>query len=256
MGFLYEKRGRIAYMTIDRPRALNAIDPQTFQEMSNALVSFRDDNDVWVAIITGSGDRAFCVGADIGEMLPVLHQIRNEWWRIAPTLFRGLELWKPTIAAINGHAMGGGLEVALGCDLRVASEKAIFAFPEVTLGIIPGWGGTQRLPRLIGAAKATEMVLMGERISAQEALRVGLVNKVVPPDQVMPAAEQWAQQLCEIPPIAVRAAKEAMMKGIDMTLEEGLRYEGRLMDVCTATEDHAEARAAFLEKRKPNIKGK
>jgi enoyl-CoA hydratase/carnithine racemase len=165
MGFLYEKRGRIAYMTIDRPRALNAIDPQTFQEMSNALVSFRDDNDVWVAIITGSGDRAFCVGADIGEMLPVLHQIRNEWWRIAPTLFRGLELWKPTIAAINGHAMGGGLEVALGCDLRVASEKAIFAFPEVTLGIIPGWGGTQRLPRLIGAAKATEMVLMGERIS-------------------------------------------------------------------------------------------
>jgi len=256
MGFLYEKRGRIAYMTIDRPRALNAIDPQTFQEMSNALVDFRDDKDVWVAIITGSGDRAFCVGADIGEMLPVLHQIRSEWWRIAPTLFRGLELWKPTIAAINGHAMGGGLEVALGCDLRVASEKAIFAFPEVTLGIIPGWGGTQRLPRLIGTAKATEMVLMGERISAQEALRVGLVNKVVPPDQVMPAAEQWAQQLCEIPPIAVRAAKEAMMKGIDMTLEEGLRYEGKLMDVCTATEDHAEARAAFLEKRKANIKGK
>jgi len=117
-------------------------------------------------------------------------------------------------------------------------------------------GGTQRLPRLIGTAKATEMVLMGERISAQEALRVGLVNKVVPPDQVMPAAEQWAQQLCEIPPIAVRAAKEAMMKGIDMTLEEGLRYEGKLMDVCTATEDHAEARAAFLEKRKANIKGK
>ena len=150
MGFLYEKRGRIAYMTIDRPRALNAIDPQTFQEMSNALVSFRDDKDVWVAIITGSGDRAFCVGADIGEMLPVLRQIRNEWWRMPPTLFRGLELWKPTIAAINGHAMGGGLEVALGCDLRIASEKATFAFPEVTLGIIPGWGGTQRLPRLIG----------------------------------------------------------------------------------------------------------
>ena len=124
------------------------------------------------------------------------------------------------------------------------------------MGIIPGWVGTQRLPRLIGTAKATEMVLMGERINAQEALRVGLVNKVVPPDQVMPAAEQWAQQLCEIPPIAVRAAKEAMIKGIDMTLEEGLRYEGKLMDVCTATEDHAEARAAFLEKRKANIKGK
>ena len=255
MGFLYEKRGRIAYMTIDNPRALNAIDPQTFQEMSEALVSFRDDKEAWVAIITATGSRAFCVGADIGEMLPVLGDIRNEWWRVAPTLFRGLELWKPVIAAINGHAMGGGLEVALGCDLRVASEKAIFAFPEVTLGIIPGWGGTQRLPRLIGTAKAAEMVLMGERINAQEALRIGLVNRVVPPDQVMPAAEQWAQRLCEIPPIAVRAAKEAMMKGKDMTLEEGLRYEAKLMDVCTVTEDHAEARAAFLEKRKANIQG-
>ncbi len=256
MGFLYEKRGRIAYMTLDNPRALNAIDPQMFHEMSAALVDFRDDKDVWVAIITGSGDRAFCVGADIGQMLPVLHEIRNEWWRLEPTLFRGLELWKPTIAAINGHAMGGGLEVALGCDLRIAVEKAIFSFPEVTLGIIPGWGGTQRLPRLVGTAKATEMVLMADRINAQEALRIGLVNKVVPPDQLMPAAEQWAQRLCEIPPIAVRAAKEAMAKGIDMTLEEGLRYEGKLMDVCTATEDHAEARAAFLEKRKANIKGK
>ncbi len=255
MGFLYEKRGRIAYMTIDRPQALNAIDPQTFQEMSQALVDFRDDSELWVAIITGSGDRAFCVGADIGEMLPVLHQIRNEWWRVSPTLFRGLELWKPVIAAINGHAMGGGLEVALGCDFRVAAENAIFSFPEVTLGIIPGWGGTQRLPRLIGMAKAAEMVLMAERINAQEALRIGLVNKVVPRDQVMPAAEQWARRLCEIPPIAVRAAKEAMMKGIDMALEEGLRYETRLEDACTPTEDHAEARAAFLEKRKANLKG-
>jgi len=256
MGFLYEKRGRIAYMTIDRPRALNAIDPQTFQEMSNALASFRDDNDVWVAIITGSGDRAFCVGADIGEMLPVLHQIRNEWWRMPPTLFRDLELWKPTIAAINGIAMGGGLEVALGCDLRIAAENAIFSFPEVTLGIIPGWGGTQRLPRLVGTAKAAELVLMSERINAQEALRIGLVNRVVPQAELMPAAEKWAQKLSEIPPIAVRSAKEAMMKGIDMTLEEGLRLETKLMDICTITEDHAEARAAFLEKRKANIKGK
>ena len=256
MGFLYEKRGRIAYMTIDRPRALNAIDPQTFQEMSNALVSFRDDKEVWVAIITGSGSRAFCVGADIGEMLPVLGDIRNEWWRVPPTLFRGLELWKPTIAAINGHALGGGLELALGCDLRIASENATFGFPEVTLGIIPGWGGTQRLPRAIGRAKANEMVLMGERIDAQEAYRLGLINKVVPADQLMPAAEQWAQKLCEIPPIAVRSAKEAMTKGIDMTLEEGLRLETKLMDICTVTQDHLEAKAAFFEKRKPNIQGK
>lgn len=256
MGLLYEKRGKIAYLTIDRPRALNAIDPQTFQEMSNALIDFRDDKNLWVAIITGSGGRAFCVGADIGEMLPVLGEIRNEWWRVPPTLFRGLELWKPTIAAINGHALGGGLELALACDLRVASENATFGFPEVTLGIIPGWGGTQRLPRAIGRAKASEMILLGERIDAQEAYRIGLINKVVPPDQLMPTAEQWANRLCEIPPIAVRAAKEAMIKGFDMTLEEGLRLETKLMDICTATEDYAEARAAFLEKRKPNIKGR
>ncbi len=135
MALLYEKRGRIAYITIDRPRALNSIDPETFQELSEALVDFRDDNNSWVAIITGSGARAFCVGADIKEMLPVLGEIRNEWWRVPPTLFRGLELWKPTIAAINGHALGGGLELALGCDLRIAAETATFGFPEVTLGI-------------------------------------------------------------------------------------------------------------------------
>lgn len=256
MGFLYEKRGRIAYMTIDRPKALNSLDMQTYQEMSQALLDFRSDNDVWVAIITGSGERAFCAGADIGEMLPNLQRIRNEWWRMPPTLFRDLELWKPTIAAINGIAMGGGLEVALGCDLRIAAENAIFSFPEVTLGIIPGWGGTQRLPRLVGTAKAAELVLMAERINAQEALRIGLVNRVVPQAELMPAAEKWAQKLSEIPPIAVRSAKEAMMKGIDMTLEEGLRLETKLMDICTITEDHAEARAAFLEKRKANIKGK
>lgn len=256
MALLYEKRGRIAYITIDRPRALNSIDPQTFQELSEALVDFRDDNNSWVAIITGSGTRAFCVGADIREMLPVLGEIRNEWWRVPPTLFRGLELWKPTIAAINGHALGGGLELALGCDLRIAAESATFGFPEVTLGIIPGWGGTQRLIRAIPKAKAAEMIFFGERIDAQEAYRIGLVNKVVPPDQLLPTAEEWANRLCEIPPLAVRAAKEAMYKGIEMNLEEGLRLETKLMDFCVATEDHQEARQAFLEKRKLEPKGK
>ncbi|MCX5992554.1 MAG: enoyl-CoA hydratase-related protein [Chloroflexi bacterium] len=256
MGLLYEKRGRVAYMTIDRPRTLNSIDPQTFKELSDALIDFRDDRETWVAILTGSGNRAFCVGADIKEMLPVLSEIRNEWWRVPPSLFRGLELWKPIIAAINGHALGGGLELALGCDLRIAADNATFGFPEVTLGIIPGWGGTQRLTRAIPRAKANEMILMAERIDAQEAYRLGLINKVVPSDQLMPAAEQWAQRLCKIPPLAVRAAKEAMYKGFEMNLEEGLRLETKLMDFCTATEDHQEAKLAFLEKREANIKGK
>jgi len=256
MSIIYEKREKIAYITLDRPRALNAIDPQTFQELSDALIDFRNDKDAWVAIITGSGHRAFCVGADIAEMLPVLEEVRNEWWRVPPTILRGLELWKPTIAAVNGHALGGGLELALACDLRIASENATFGLPEVTLGILPGWGGTQRIARMLPAAKAAEMVLMAQRIDAQEAYRVGLVNVVVPPDQLMSTAEEWARRLCEIPPLAVRAAKEAMIKGAGMTLDDGLRLESKLMDYLFATEDSKEARKAFQEKRKPELKGK
>ncbi len=256
MALLYEKKGKVAYMTINRPRALNAVDPETLQELSQALLDFRDDEDRWVAILTGVGERAFCVGADIKEMLPVLGEIRNEWWRIPPTILRGLELWKPIIAAINGHALGGGLELALACDLRIAAENATFGVPEVTLGIIPGWGGTQRLPRAIPAAKAAELLFFGQRIDAQEAYRIGLLNKVVPLPQLLPTAEEWAQKLCEIPPLAVRAAKEAMIRGVEMSLEEGLRLEAKLEDFLVATEDHREAKEAWLEKRKPVLKGK
>jgi len=176
MALLYEKRDRIAYITINRPRALNAIDPETLKELSEALIDFREDNNAWVAIITGSDRRAFCVGADIKEMLPVLSDIRNEWWRVPPTILRGLELWKPIIAAVNGLALGGGLELVLACDIRIAAENASFGVPEVTLGIMPGWGGTQRLVRAVPAAIAAEMLFFGQRIDAQEAYRIGLVN--------------------------------------------------------------------------------
>lgn len=256
MAFLYEKKGKIAYMTIDRPRALNALDLETLREFSQALLDFRDAAESWVAILTGSGERAFCVGADIGEMLPEMERLRNEWWRQPPTIMRGLELWKPIIAAVNGHALGGGLELALACDLRIASENATFGVPEVTLGIIPGWGGTQRLPRAIPAAKAAELLLTGQRIDAQEAYRIGLVNKVVPLPQLLPTAEEWAQRLCELPPLAVRAAKEAMIKGVEMSLEDGLRLEAKLEDFLFTTEDCKEAQKARLEKRKPLLKGR
>ncbi|MCX6000538.1 MAG: enoyl-CoA hydratase-related protein [Chloroflexi bacterium] len=256
MALQYEKRGKIAYITIDRPRALNSLDPPTFGDLSRALVDFRDDDEVWVAIITGSGSRAFCIGADIKEMLPTLGEIRNEWWHLPPTIMRGLELWKPTIAAINGHALGGGLELALACDLRIAAESASFGFPEVSLGIIPGWGGTQRLARTLPSAKAAEMLFFGERIDAREACRIGLINKVVPPDQLLTTAEEWAKRLCDLPPLAVRAAKEAMVRGAEMSLEDGLRLESKLVDFLVATEDHKEAKQAREERRKPEPKGR
>lgn len=256
MSLLYEKKGKIAYITIDRPRALNALNPETFEELSKALLDFRDDEERWVAIITGSGNRAFCAGADIGETLPWMAGFRNEWWQLPPTIMRGMELWKPIIAAINGYALGGGLELALACDLRIASENATFALPEVTLGIIPGWGGTQRLARVIPKAKAAELLLTGQRIDAQEAYRIGLVNKVVPSSELITAAEELAERLCEIPPLAVRAAKEAMVKGCEMSLEEGLALEAKLEDFLMTTEDAGEAQAAHLEKRKPVLKAK
>lgn len=256
MALLYEKRGKIAYVTINRPQALNSIDLQTYQELSQAMLDFRDDDNCWVSIITGSGTKAFCAGADIKDILPVLWGIRNEWWRLPPAIVRGLELWKPIIAAVNGIAVGGGLEISLACDLRIAAENATFGVPEVNLGVIPGWGGTQRLPRAIPAAKAAELLFFGHSIDAQEAYRIGLVNKVVPLDELLPAAEEWAQRLCEIPPLAVRAAKEAMIKGTEMNLEDGLRLETKLIDFLFATEDHKEARQAFIEKRKPEPKGR
>lgn len=256
MALLYEKRGKIAYVTINRPQALNSIDLQTYQELSQAMLDFRDDDNCWVAIITGSGTKAFCAGADIKDILPVLWGIRNEWWRLPPNIVRGLELWKPIIAAVNGIAVGGGLEISLACDLRIAAENATFGVPEANLGVIPGWGGTQRLPRAIPAAKAAELLFFGHSIDAQEAYRIGLVNKVVPLDELLPTAEEWAQRLCEIPPLAVRAAKEAMIKGAEMNLEDGLRLETKLIDFLFTTEDHKEARQAFIEKRKPELKGR
>lgn len=256
MALLYEKKGKVAYITLDRPRALNAIDPETFDQLSRACLDFRDDVNLWVAIVTGSGGRAFSVGADIKDMLPKLESIRGEWWRLSPTIMRGMDLWKPVIAAVNGYALGGGLELALSCDIRIASENASFALPEVGLGIIPGWGGTQRLARAIGSAKASEMLLTGQRIDAQEAYRIGLVNAVVPSDKLMATAEEWATKFLTIPPLAVRAAKEAMKRGIEMSLEDGLDLEAKLEDYCFATEDAKEAQAAHLERRKPDIKGK
>jgi len=252
----YKKEDRIAIFTINRPEALNSMNVQAIQEMHEAMVSFRDDPELLVGIVTGAGEKAFCTGADIKDMLPFIKEIRGRPWLFPTTPMRGMELYKPLIAAINGMALGGGLEIALSCDIRIAAENARFGAPEVNLGLIPGWGATQRLPRLIPWAKAAEILLTGRPIDAQEAYRIGLINKVVSQDKLMSTAKEWAEVICQASPLGVRAAKQAMLKGYSLPLEEGLRLESSLFEHLLDTEDFAEGTAAFTEKRKPNFKAK
>jgi len=253
----FNKEGKIAIFTINRPDALNSMNVQTAWELHEALVAFRDDDELWVGIITGAGDRAFCAGADIKDMLPFLQKnLPQRPWAMPATPMRGLELWKPLIAAINGLALGGGLEIALACDIRIASEKARLGVPEVTLGLLPGWGGTQRLPRMVPRCKAAEMLLTGKPIDAQEAYRIGLVNTVVPPEAIMSTAREWAETICQAGPLAVRAAKEAMIRGSSLTLEEGLKLENDLEAYLMSTKDFTEGTKAFTEKRKPDFKAR
>ena len=256
MAIDYKKEGRVAVFTINRPEALNAINLESLEELSQALMDFKNDDGLCVGIITGAGRRAFSVGADIRSILPRFKQTQGQSSPWPPTILRGLDLWKPLIAAVNGYALGGGLEIALACDLRIAAENATFGLPEVNLGFIPGWGGTQRLPRLIPPAKAAEMLFTGKPIDAQEAYRIGLVNKVVPLAQLMTAANEMAEMVCRPAPLAVRAAKQAMMQGLDLSLENGLELEKTLMDFLAGTEDFDEGSQAFLAKRKPDFKGK
>jgi E-phenylitaconyl-CoA hydratase len=252
----YNKEGKIAIFTLNRPEALNAIDPESADELSKAFNDFKNDDDLLVGIITGAGNKAFSIGADVETMLPRLKKYSRQQNSGPLNLVDVLNSWKPMIAAINGAALGGGLEIALACDLRIASENAIFGMPEVTLGLIPGWGGTQRLPRIMPLAKAAELLLTGKPISAQEAYRIGLINKVVPFSELMTTAKQIAETLCRRAPLAVRAAKQAMIQGIDVSLEDGLKLERKLNDFLVNTEDFDEGCKAFTEKRQPVFKGK
>ena len=256
MAVNYEKEGKIAVFTINRPEAMNALNMETVRELEKAMTDFRDDPELWVGIVTGAGEKAFCGGADIKDTLPFMKKHCRDPWSVPPSIMQGLELWKPLIAAINGMALGGGLELALACDIRIAAEGARLGTPEVSLGMIPGWGGTQRLPRVIPWANAAELLLMGKLIDAEEAYRIGLINKAVPQAEVMATAKEYAEAICRAGPLAVRAAKEAMIRGSAMTLEEGLRLENSLVAYIMGTEDFAEGTTAFVEKRKPNYKAK
>jgi E-phenylitaconyl-CoA hydratase len=256
---IYEKKGRIAVITINRPERMNAIDPQTSQELLSAWSDFRDDNELWVGIFTGAGERAFSAGLDLVAVAEAFTggivgglQFGVPFGGIT----RGFEIFKPMIAAINGHCLAGGLEMALCCDIRMAAENATFGLMEVTRAIIPGAGGTQRLPRAIGLPKALELIITGTRIDAQTALRYGLVSQVVPLPELMPKAMELAELICQNGPVAVRLAKEAACRGYDMTLEQGLAVEQKLSDEVWRTEDAREGPVAFAQKRKPEYKGR
>ncbi len=256
MAILYQKKGKITVITINRPDAFNAIDPETLEELNYAFADYNDDHEAWVLILTGSGDKAFCAGADIGKLVPVLqHQWVPRPWKMPVTIARGLDIYKPVIAAVNGMALGGGCELALGSDIRIASENASFGLPEVKIGLIAGWGGTTRLSRLIPPAKAAEMIFTGQPMSAQEALRWGLVNEVVPQAQLMSTAEKWAEKILASAPLAVMAAKEVMRKGMNTTLDEALRLEWTKIGELFKTQDAVEGQKAFKERRKPNFTG-
>jgi E-phenylitaconyl-CoA hydratase len=258
----FETKERIAILTINRPLAMNALDVETLASLNKAWIDFRDNPELWVAIITGAGGKAFCSGADIKSVSRYYNNSTanqqkvkaiEECWKGGIT--RNLEIWKPMIAAINGYCLAGGLEIALACDIRIASENATFGFTEVTRGIIPGAGGTQRLPRLIPLGKSLEMILTGESIDAQEAYRIGLVNTVVPPDQLLPKAMELAERICRNAPLAVRAAKEAVYRGVDLPIPEGLRLEQSLAEPVYQSEDAKEGPRSFFEKRPPLFKG-
>ncbi len=254
---LYEKKGGITYVTLNRPKVLNALNRRTWEELRAAFEDARDDAEVRGVILTGAGDKAFIAGADIGELAHVTAveaQMSSTYGQAVLDLIENLG--KPVIAAVNGFALGGGCETAMACTIRVASEHAKFGQPEVTLGLIPGGGGTQRLPRLIGKGRALQLILSGAMISAQEAYRVGLVNEVVPAAELITRAEAILKQIFANAALAIKFSLEAVNRGLETSQAEGLSLEASLFGLCAGTDDKKEGTQAFLQKRAPQFQGR
>jgi enoyl-CoA hydratase len=254
---LYEKKDGIATITFNRPKVLNALNRKTIEEFQQVLFDARDDAAVRVLILTGSGEKAFVAGADINELAQQTPVNGKEFSLFGQGVFHLLEtMGKPSICAINGFALGGGCELALSCTIRIASKTAKLGQPEVKLGIIPGYGGSQRMARLCGKGVAHELCLTGEMITADEAQRIGLVNHIYEPAELLPAAEAMGKKIIEKAPLAVKYCMEAIERGMEMPQEEGLFVEATLFGLCCATEDMREGTKAFLEKRPAQFKGK
>jgi enoyl-CoA hydratase len=254
---LYEKADGIAKVILNRPEALNALNSSVYNELYDVFESIENDEEVRVVVLTGSGEKAFAAGSDVVEMQ---HMNTLDIQKFVAAIRRASDriytLTKPTIAAINGYALGGGCELSMCCDLRICSEKSRFGQPEINLGLIPGACGTQRLPRLVGVAKAKEMIFLGDMIKADEALNLGLVNKVVPPEGLMDEAMEWAKKLASKSGPVLAMAKLAINTGVDTDITSGLNTEARCVALCFATEDQKEGMTAFLDKREAVFKNR
>jgi enoyl-CoA hydratase/carnithine racemase len=254
---MYQKKGAFAYVTVNRPKVLNALNKATWADLRTAFEDARDDTAVRGVILTGAGDKAFIAGADISELARVTAFEAEQSSRFGQEVLDLIEdLGKPVIAAVNGFALGGGCETAMACTIRIAAEHAQFGQPEVKLGLVPGGGGTQRLPRLVGKGRALQLILSGGMISAQEAYRIGLVNEIVPATDLITRAEAILKQISANAPIAVKFALEVTNKGLETSQSEGLLLEASYFGLCAATEDKKEGTSAFLEKRAPQFQGR
>ncbi|MBN1959215.1 MAG: enoyl-CoA hydratase/isomerase family protein [Desulfuromonadales bacterium] len=246
----------LAIVTINRPKALNALNQQTLIELESAFCSLAEAPDVQVVIITGSGEKAFVAGADIAAMQPLNALEARQFAKLGHQVMHKIEgCPKPVIAAVNGFALGGGCELALGCDIRIASENARFGQPEVNLGVIPGFGGTQRLARLVGKGRAMELIMTGTMIDADEAYRIGLANRVVAAEQLLETAKKLAETIISKGPYAVKLAKQAVHNGLELDLDRANQYEAELFGLCFATKDQKEGMQAFLDKRPAQFEG-
>ncbi len=256
----FELDDRIATVTLNRPEAMNALDPETIASLAEIWVEIRDNPEIWVGIVTGAGERAFCAGADLKKTIPTRPGADNVNWPVFQPSLRntidgGMQIWKPMIAAVNGYCLGAGLTLLSVCDLRIAAEHARFGLPEVVRGIVPTLGATQRLTRQLPWSVAMELLLMGEQIDAERALSVGLVNRITSSDEVMPTARAWAERLTTGAPLTQRAIKESAVRGLSLPLEEGIRMEELLSAHVRKTEDATEGPRAFAEKRPPIYRG-
>ena len=256
MELIYEKQERIARFVLNRPEALNALSPDLFRSLHEAFEDFSRDPKLRVGVVTGSGNRAFCAGADVKTWLPFVKECKERPWLLPTTPMRGMEMVKPLIAAVNGVAVGGGLELCLACDIRIAATEARFAAREAKIGIMPRLGGTVRLPRIIGQSRAASMLLTGRFVGAEEALQMGLVNEVVATEDLIDSAMKTAGEICSCAPLAVQAIKQTIRRTEGMSLEEALWCENQLAMPLYDTEDYEEGRKAFSEKRRPVFHGR